>query len=183
MKLENMRALIFVVLWLAATVCHAGLVWSATEIPPEQITKVKANDKLLEATIFEAPEAHSVYLDKAWHGIHYLLTESAESNNTLASKVIMGGESIGPDFGYGPAQLLTPDEVKEVAKLLKTQTAEALSKRYDPSKLRQAGIYPEVIWEREKDGALKYLLDYYSRLVAFYEMAAEKGYAVILSIH
>ena len=47
-----------------------------------------------------------VDLDKAWHGIHYLLTGSVESNKTLASKVIMGGEDIGPDRGYGPARCL-----------------------------------------------------------------------------
>jgi len=46
----------------------------------------------------------AVELDKAWHGIHYLLTGGAEPNGTLASKVIMGGENIGPDLGYGPAQ-------------------------------------------------------------------------------
>lgn len=178
-----MRAIIFVTLWFFASLCNAGMVWSATEIPPEQISKVKANDKLLEATIFDAPDEHSVYLDKAWHGIHYLLTESAESNDSLASKVIMGGESIGPDFGYGQAQLLTPEEVKEIARLLKGQPAEVLSKRYIPSQLKKAGIYPEVIWEREKDGALQYLLDNYKRLVAFYEKSAQNGYAVILSIH
>jgi len=35
-----------------------------------------------------------------------LLTGSVESNKTLASKVIMGGEDIGPDRGYGPARCL-----------------------------------------------------------------------------
>lgn len=178
-----MRTIIFITLWVLASMCHAGMVWSATEIPPEQVSKVKSNDKLLEATIFEAPDKNSVYLDKAWHGIHYLLTESAGSNGTLASKVIMGGESVGPDFGYGQAQLLTPAEVKEIAKFLKEQTAEVLLKRYIPSKLKNAGIYPEVIWERERDGALKYLLDYYKVLVVFYERAAQNGYAVVVSIH
>jgi len=41
-----------------------------------------------------------VDLDKAWHGIHYLLT-AAQSECTLASKVIMGGQDIGPDQDMG----------------------------------------------------------------------------------
>jgi Domain of unknown function (DUF1877) len=57
----------------------------------------------------------AVDLDKAWHGIHYLLTGTTLSNRTLASKVIMGGEDIGPDFGYGPAQLLQPQGTMEAS--------------------------------------------------------------------
>lgn len=123
-----------------------------------------------------------VDLDKAWHGIHYLLTGSVESNSTLASKVIMGGENIGPDRGYGPAQLLTPAEVKAIALLLEETTADMLRKRFKPKEMTQAGVYPAVIWERDGEEALTYVLDYYKKLVAFYKLAAEKGQAVILVI-
>jgi hypothetical protein len=123
-----------------------------------------------------------VDLDKAWHGIHYLLTGSIESNSTLASKVIMGGENIGPDRGYGPAQLLNPAEVKAIAHLLEETTADMLRKRFKPKEMTQAGVYPAVIWERDGEEALTYVLDYYKKLVAFYKLAAEKGQAVILVI-
>ena len=90
-----------------------------------------------------------VDLDKAWHGIHYLLTGSLESNSTLASKVIMGGENLGPDRGYGPAQLLNPAEVKAIAHLLEETTVDMLRKRFKPIEMTQAGVYPAVIWERD----------------------------------
>jgi len=101
-----------------------------------------------------------VDLDKAWHGIHYLLTGSIESNSTLASKVIMGGENIGPDRGYGPAQLLNRAEVKAIAHLLEETTADMLRQRYQPKEMTQAGVYPAVIWERDGEEALTYVLDY-----------------------
>jgi hypothetical protein len=123
-----------------------------------------------------------VDLDKAWHGIHYLLTGSIESNGTLASKVIMGGENIGPDRGYGPAQLLNPAEVKAIAHLLEETKPDMLRMRFKPKEMTQMGVYPAVIWERDGDEALTYLLDYYKKLVAFYKLAAEKGQAVILVI-
>jgi hypothetical protein len=123
-----------------------------------------------------------VDLDKAWHGIHYLLTGSAESNDTLASKVIMGGQDIGPDRGYGPAQLLMPGEVKEIAKLLEQTTIETLRARYKPKEMTRARIYPEMIWERDGEDALRYVLENYKKLAAFYERAAERGQAVILAI-
>jgi hypothetical protein len=123
-----------------------------------------------------------VDLDKAWHGIHYLLTGSAESNATLASKVIMGGEDIGPDRGYGAAQLLKPAEVKAIAHLLEETTPDMLRKRFKPKEMTRADVYPGVIWERDGDEALSYVLDYYKKLVAFYKLAAERGQAVILVI-
>jgi hypothetical protein len=123
-----------------------------------------------------------VDLDKAWHGIHYLLTGSIESNSVLASKVIMGGENIGPDRGYGPAQLLNPTEVKAIAHLLEETKPDMLRTRFKPKEMTQAGVYPAVIWERDGEEALTYVLDYYKKLVAFYKLAAEKGQAVILVI-
>ena len=120
-----------------------------------------------------------VDLDKAWHGIHYLLTGSADSNNTVASKVIMGGQDIGPDNGYGAAQLLKPAEVKAIAKLLEATTPEVLRQRYKPQEMTRAQIYPGVIWERDGDKALDYVLKDYEMLVAFYKRAAERGQAVI----
>ena len=83
-----------------------------------------------------------VDLDKAWHGIHYLLTGSAEPDGTLASKVIMGGEDIGPNRGYGPAQLLKPDEVKAIAQLLEKTTTDMLRKRFEPKEMTRVGVYP-----------------------------------------
>jgi hypothetical protein len=121
-------------------------------------------------------------LDKSWHAIHYLLTGSADSNNTLASKVIMGGEGIGPDRGYGPAQMLTPVEVKAIAHLLEQTSPQVLRKRYRPKEMTQAQIYPGDIWERDGDEALNYVLENYAKLIQFYKRAASRGQAVILVI-
>ncbi len=121
-------------------------------------------------------------IDKAWNGIHYLLTGSVESNGTLASKVIMGGEDIGLDRGYGPAQLLKPAEVKAIAQLLDGTTPDILRQRFKPKEMTRADVYPGVIWERDGDEALRYVLDYYKKLVTFYKRAAERGQAVILVI-
>jgi hypothetical protein len=81
-----------------------------------------------------------VDLDKAWHGIHYLLTGSAES-----SGMIMGGKDIEPDQGYGPAQLLKPDEVKAIAQLLEQTTPNMLRERFKPKEMTRMGIYPSVM--------------------------------------
>jgi hypothetical protein len=162
----------------------AGMRWSARAIDPSLIDAIKSDSKLLERTLFEDPPEivdTKVDLDKAWHGIHYLLTGRAEPDGSLATKVIWGSEDIGPTLGYGPARLLKPDEVKAIAKLLQETAPDMLRKRYKPKEMTGA-VYPDVIWERDGDDALRFLLDYYVKLVAFYKLAAERGQAVILAI-
>jgi hypothetical protein len=191
--------------------CLAGMRWSARAIDPSLIDALRSDSKLLDATLFgEMPEALTekleksgvveiekptmedmakrraevgdteVDLDKAWHGIHYLLTGSAVPDESLASKVIWGGADIGPNLGYGPARLLKPDEVKAIAQLLAATTPDNLRKRYKPKEMTNA-VYPDV-WEREGEDALKWVVDNYIKLVAFYKRAAERGQAVILAI-
>ncbi len=48
--------------------------------------------------------------------------------------------------------------------------------------MTRADVYPGVIWERDADEALEYVLDSYKKLVAFYKRAAERGQAIILAI-
>jgi hypothetical protein len=91
----------------------------------------------------------------------------------------MGGKDIGPDTGYGPAQLLSPAEVKAIAVLLRSTPPDVLRQRYKPQELTRAQIYPGIIWERDGNEALGYVLQNYELLVAFYQKAAERGQAVI----
>jgi len=120
-------------------------------------------------------------IDKAWHGIHYLLTGSANATRGPASLAILGGKEIGVDLGYGPARLLSPSQVKEVAALLKQETVEKLRGRYAPKSMKKLEIYPDI-WVRDGNEARDYLLDYYQKLVRFYEEAALAGQAVIITL-
>src|ERR1051326_9098314 len=47
-------------------------------------------------------------LDKAWHGVHYLLTGATEPGSDLRSQAVLGGIELGTDpegfSGYGPAR-------------------------------------------------------------------------------
>ncbi len=56
------------------------------------------------------------------------------------------------------------------------------SPRRDVKEMTRADVYPGVIWERDADEALEYVLDSYKKLVAFYKRAAERGQAIILAI-
>ncbi len=62
------------------------------------------------------------------------------------------------------------------------QTCCGLRKRFEPKEMTRVGVYPDIIWERGGRGALKYVLAYYEKLVAFYKLAAQRGQAVIFAI-
>lgn len=118
-------------------------------------------------------------LDKAWHGIHFLLTGSPWETTPGAGESVLGGEPVGPGLGYGPARLLDPDRVRAVAAGLRAVTAEDLRARYEPGALTEAAIYPQV-WDAEDFDA--YLLPHFTGLREFYVAAAGQGQSVLLAI-
>jgi hypothetical protein len=116
-------------------------------------------------------------IDKAWHGIHYLLTGSAEEGpEPLTWAVFLGGDEIGEDMGYGPARLLSAEHVRLIANALPNENVFVES--YDPKAMEKAEIYPSI-WVREGEEALEYLLEYYQELRKFYQAAATRGDRVI----
>jgi len=55
-------------------------------------------------------------LDKAWHGVHYVLCGAVEPGESLVSRAVLGGTEVGEDFsGYGPARCFSGAEVTELA--------------------------------------------------------------------
>ncbi|MEH2094048.1 DUF1877 family protein [Nostoc sp.] len=82
-----------------------------------------------------------------------------------------------PDFDFGPARFLTPDEVQEVAKVLSKISKADLQTRFDPSALSVANVYPGI-W-KSGDDELEYLTYYYISLVKFFQEAAKCGDVVL----
>jgi hypothetical protein len=112
-------------------------------------------------------------------------TKSALNDARLVGRRLeghYGGEDIGTGLGNRPAELLRPDDVKAVARLLEVTTPEMLKERYKPKEMDRQKIYPEGIWERDGEVGLEYVLENCKRLVTFYRLAAERGQAVILAI-
>ncbi|MGE0326815.1 MAG: YfbM family protein, partial [Polyangiaceae bacterium] len=125
----------------------------------------------------------SMDVDKAWQGIHWLLTGTAWEGDGPAAFIIQGGEQVGDeDVGYGPARGFTPAEVKAVAEALRGLTTEILHARFDPEAMEEADIYPSGIWVDEGDEAFEYLESYFDALKDFVLGAAREGEAMLVYI-
>jgi len=118
-------------------------------------------------------------VDKAWHGIHYLLTGSAEEGEPPLDFIVRGGREIGEDLGYGPARGFSPAEVKNIAAALSGVSLDQLRSRYDQNEMQRLQIYPDI-WRREPDEGLAYVTQYFDELKEFITGGAKEGEALIV---
>ena len=115
-------------------------------------------------------------LDKAWHGVHYLLCGAVEPDETLLSQAVLGGTELGEDFsGYGAARFFEPPQVIALADALADPAVEpAAEARFDKERMVELRIYP-FGWE---DDDLDWLLSSLRDLQRFYREAAARGCAI-----
>jgi hypothetical protein len=118
----------------------------------------------------------SLSIDKAWHGVHYLLCGKVEPGSDLASQAVMGGTDVGDDLGYGPARYFDADEVANIARELSRPNLEAeMTARWDPAQMATLGIYPGQFLADDQ----QWLMDAFQKLRQFYVDASAAKFAVV----
>lgn len=84
-------------------------------------------------------------LDKAWHGIHFLLTDSDWQGQWPLNFLLAAGEPVaGIDFGYGEARVYTAAQVREINTALQTVSKETFESHFNPEKMTAEAIYPNI---------------------------------------
>jgi len=114
----------------------------------------------------EPGEGSVTDLDKAWHGIHYLLTGTAWDGVPPLDALVSGGRELADiDVGNGAPRTLTAAETRAFANALDTLSEAELRGRFAPAEMMKLEIYPEI-WDREpsEDDTLGYLLEHLTRL-------------------
>lgn len=121
-------------------------------------------------------------LDKAWHGIHFLLTNSAWEGAEPLCYLVRGGQEIGDiDVGYGPARAITSQQAAAFElELSKIEEAD-FRQRFNPKQMMANDIYPSI-WDRpiEEDDTLGYLCSYFTELKEFVNEVCKKGHGIII---
>jgi len=119
-------------------------------------------------------------LDKAWHGLHYLLSGSDWEGDGPEAFLLNGGTEIGEvDVGYGPARSFTPDEIVQIHDCLSRIAPETLRVRFDPAKMTELELYPNV-WDRDPEAELESLLNSYEDLRQFVERTADSRLGLVV---
>lgn len=123
-------------------------------------------------------------VDKAWHGIHFMLTGSARGGDEPLNFIVAGGQEVsGCDIGYGPGRLFTSEQVKQIDAALQVISKEEFESRFDSETMMKEDIYP-TIWDRpkEEDDTLGYISKYFDGLKQYIHRACEQEMGLVVGL-
>jgi hypothetical protein len=124
-------------------------------------------------------KAEEFDVDKAWQGIHFLLTGSDWEGEGPLAFILHGGREINEDLGYGPPHGFASTEVKEISKALEGVNVQELKEKADPAQFKANEIYPDI-WDREpKEECLGYVTESLKELRKFVRKTAESNRGLI----
>ena len=121
-------------------------------------------------------------VDKAWHGIHFLLTNDPWEGNGPLAFILHGGTEIESGDADGNPHGFSASEVKAIAAALKDITPEELFAKADQAEFTANDIYPNI-WEREtKEECIGYVTEYFRELKQFIQKLADSNRGMIVSL-
>lgn len=122
-------------------------------------------------------------LDQAWHILHFLFSGSNAEGALPAAFLLSGGEEIGPDLGYGPPRLLSPELSRAVAAFLAPQSFQTLDAAYITSKIEAAEIYWQALSDpTDRQRQVEELWRVVSELRLFFAHTVKLGHATLVFI-
>jgi hypothetical protein len=116
-------------------------------------------------------------LEKSWAGIHYLLTGVGEGGRPPLSWTVFGDKEIpdaGKLMGYGPAHVLTAQQVSSVSKNISRFTKDKFLRKFDLKAMKAAQIYAV-----RSAGDVEYLWTHFQKLKTFYLQATKQHNGLI----
>lgn len=120
--------------------------------------------------------------DKAWQGMHYLFTGTAEGGAFPEGFILHGGTPVGDEeVGYGPARLFQPDEVLRIDAFLQTQNEPDILQRYDGKKMDAERVYPQI-WQRDGAEGAEYIWGGIEMMKDFVRETLERKWALLVYI-
>jgi hypothetical protein len=124
-------------------------------------------------------EGVRINIDRAWHGIHYLLTGTAWEGDPPLDFLVNGGRFIGaPDEDHGPLRAFTASETKAILEIFSTFSPYGMRKRYNPRDMMAKEVYPPI-WSHEEE-SLSFLIDNVERLRSFMRQAVETQMGMLI---
>jgi hypothetical protein len=121
----------------------------------------------------------SLQLQKAWHGLHYLLTSRGGDGADSLGFLLEGGEEIGEDLGYGPARLFGAEAVRQLDRALDGISDQELWSQFDPENMEAESIYPGI-WDEDEEELREEYLEYYNHLKRFVRQASEGQLGMVI---
>ena len=154
-----------------------GMVVYLREVSPAQITELTQNPSNWEQFAFEeAAPGELVDVDKAWHALHFMLTETSGPTDSPLNILSPSDDLYGADeHGFGGFSLVSPSEMKAFSVALSELTDQAIAARYDPAAMVAEDIYLGDSFADEGDEGLTYIMQGIPDLRLFANRCAANG--------
>lgn len=121
-------------------------------------------------------------VDKAWHGIHFLLCDDPAGAGDILGFIMDGGHFIGRiDVGYGPARAFKQNELEQIYMAIENIQTSDLKKKCDKKRFNANNIYP-FIWDEPEDECFGYLLGHFENLKFFLKRTLDAGKGMLVYI-
>jgi hypothetical protein len=121
-----------------------------------------------------------VDLDKAWHGLHFLLTGTRYEGDEPVCYLVGKGRRIGDFHGEYEVRWISPSEVANFENALQAIDEQELMRRFDGHAMAQAQIYPTALWERNDEEGRSYVCEKFHALSTFLGEAKSRGEGAII---
>ena len=130
----------------------------------------------------QAANCERLVLDRSWHALHFVLTGERLGGTKPLNFLATEGTPIGEvDVGYGPARVLSSQEVRQLASALILVDPDEVASRVDPQRFDEEGIYPGN-W-RSNGFDATFVIDHYRHLRDFVLRTAQQGNGLVLYIN
>jgi Domain of unknown function (DUF1877) len=86
------------------------------------------------------PVEEAISLEKSWHMLHYLFTGHI-GPASAPGDLLLTGEELGEDVGYGPPRLHGPAAARNFSQFLEAQDLTRLQARVDYREMSRLGVY------------------------------------------
>jgi hypothetical protein len=159
-----------------------GMVFSMVQFPSDKLQEYIDNPENFEKdlmTLVENQANPSLYLDKSWEAIHYILTGTKIGSGVKPLSLVIYSEQFFDEeqnLGMGPASYLTAEQVKEIDYILEKLDDTFLKEKYKPLEMVKFGVYPNF-WDKDPT-LFDYVADNFQKLKDFYKDAASKSHAI-----
>lgn len=121
-------------------------------------------------------------LGKMWHVLHYALAGDSGMAGSYGD-ILLAGQEIGEERGYGPARLIDPAETAYFSRYIETLDSVELQDGLNVQEMRQAGVYPRYAGAEDPQAVERWRRNVgrlFLRLQHYLSRMADKGNGLLM---
>ena len=153
-----------------------GLGCGLVQVTPDEVRRLRREP----AWYPERRPLESYSLGKVWHGLHYLLTGSAESGAPPLDVFAVAIRQLRT--GAEGRHTLDPGQVKELHRALESITPDTLRLRWDPDRMASAGVYWADYFQSHPDSEYGHQLALFAEVKGFVAEAASHNMGLLVEV-